>query len=76
MGRYALDMEKYAEINELTGRFYAFSVSFGISANSSQKGCRLSLYHDAAGKNRHFLSKEFLPLPPPIFRERPACWNC
>ena len=26
-----------------------------------QKGCRLSLYHDAAGKNRHFLSKEFLP---------------
>lgn len=27
----------------------------------------MSLYHDAAGKNRHFLSKEFLPPPAACF---------
>ena len=37
-----VDMEKYAEINELTGRFYAFSVQIDLDGNITEEGVQVS----------------------------------
>lgn len=37
-----LDMEKYAEINELTGRFYAFSVQIDLDGKITEEGLQVS----------------------------------
>ena len=37
-----LDMEKYAEINELTGRFYAFSVQIDLDGKITEEGVQVS----------------------------------
>ena len=35
-------MEKYAEINELTGRFYAFSVQIDLDGKITEEGVKVS----------------------------------
>ncbi len=37
-----LDMEKYAEINELAGRFYAFSVQIDLDGKITEEGVQVS----------------------------------
>ena len=37
-----LDMEKYADINELTGRFYAFSVQIDLDGKITEEGVQVS----------------------------------
>lgn len=37
-----LDMEKYAEINELTGRFYVFSVQIDLDGKITEEGVQIS----------------------------------
>ena len=37
-----LDMEKYAEINELTGRFYIFSVQIDLDGKITEEGVQIS----------------------------------
>lgn len=37
-----LDMEKYAELNELTGRFYIFSVQIDLDGNITEEGVQIS----------------------------------
>lgn len=37
-----LDMEKYAEINELTGRFYVFSVQIDLDGKLTEEGVQVS----------------------------------
>ena len=36
-----LDMEKYAEINELTGRFYAFSIQIDLDGKITEEGVQV-----------------------------------
>ena len=37
-----IDTEKYAEINELTGRFYAFSVQIDLDGELTEEGVQVS----------------------------------
>ena len=42
MEKNKLDREKYAEINELTGRFYAFSVQIDLDGKITEEGLQVS----------------------------------
>lgn len=40
--KFKLDMEEYAEINELTGRFYIFSVQIDLDGEITEEGVQVS----------------------------------
>ena len=64
-----LDMEKYAEINEVSGRFYIFSVQINLNGIPTEEGVQVSPFFysvlcmmKAAGINIHIMQEDVLKL--------------